>query len=150
MKFRIGNIRLATAAILLLLSAGCSPLLPLVSAALGTLDGGGGKSLARGPFAGGPSAVQNSRPTEAAPTRDPLAGLDQRVKSSCQAMLPPPDAAPIVGCAMRDICLPGGERPLRMRVCAAANSDVVVTLPENRHQDWYWAPELLAVTAVER
>lgn len=141
MKISVGNIRLVTGAFLLLLSSGCTPLLPLVSAALGALDGGGGTSLARGPFAGGPSAVQNSRPSEAAPTRDPLAGLDQRVKSSCQAMLPPPDAAPIAGCAMRDMCLPGGERPLRMRVCAAANSDVVVALPGSRKQDWYWAPE---------
>ncbi|MEL3892100.1 hypothetical protein V6B08_17600 [Ferrovibrio sp. MS7] len=131
-----------------LASSGCTPLLPLVSAALGGLDGGGGKSMARGPFAGAPSATQNSRPAEPS-VNDALAGLDQRIKASCQALLPPPEVEPAIGCVMRDMCLPGGERPFRMRVCAAVGSDTIAVSPVTRMPDWHWANDSALALAAE-
>lgn len=141
--------RLAMLTLLLSLTAGCVPLLPLVSAALGGLDSGGaGKSLATGPFAGARSPTQNSRATEP-PVNDALAGLDQSIKVSCQARLPPPEPEPTKGCAMRDMCLPGAERPMRMRVCAATSGEAVAALPEIRKADWHWSGETSITTSTE-
>lgn len=132
LKARAVKARLALLTLLIVLAGGCTPLLPLVTAALGGLDSGGsaGKSLATGPFAGARSPTQNSRATEP-PVNDALAGLDQSIKASCQARLPPPEPDPTKGCAMRDMCLPGAERPTRMRVCAAISAEPVAALPQS-------------------
>lgn len=115
---------------------GCSPLAPLLGAALG---GGADKPrMAAGPFAGGPSATQNSRPSDAA-VNDALAGMDDRIRPACQAQLPRPDPDPLVGCVLRPTCLPGSDRPLSLRVCAATPRVVSLDPIGTADSDWRWS-----------
>jgi len=122
-----------------MVTGGCSPLVPLLGAALG---GGADKPrMAAGPFAGGPSATQNSRPSDSA-VNDALAGMDDRIRPACQAQLPPPEPDPLVGCVLRPTCLPGSDRPLSLRMCAAA-SRVVFSEPIGAtDSDWRWSGDL--------
>lgn len=123
--------------ILGMLMAGCSPLLPLLGAAL---SGPGEKSQLAGPFAGTPSAAQNRRPAES-PVSDALAGADQKVRPSCMAKLPPPEPPPETGCAMRPTCLPGSELPIRLRLCASDPNAVLSELTRPMISDWRWADD---------
>lgn len=130
----------ATALLLLAMAtlmSGCSPLLPLLGAALG---GPGGKSQLAGAFAGAPSATQNRRPAES-PVSDALANADQHVRPSCTAKLPPPEPAPDTGCAMRPTCLPGSELPIRLRLCASDPNAVLSELTRPAISDWRWADD---------
>lgn len=117
--------------------AGCSPLLPLLGAALG---GPGEKSQLAGAFAGAPSATQNRRPADS-PVSDALANADQHVRPSCTAKLPPPEPAPATGCAMRMTCLPGSEQPIRLRLCASDPNAVLSELTRPAISDWRWADD---------
>jgi hypothetical protein len=128
------------------LTAGCSPLLPLIGAALG---GPGEKSQLAGTFAGAPSATQNRRPAESPvpdALADALAGADQTVRQSCVAKLPPPVPAPETGCAMRMTCLPGSELPIRLRLCASDPHAVLSELARPAVTDWRWADDSKVAT----
>jgi len=120
-------------------AGGCVPLVPLVASALG---GGAGSSRPQttGPFAMAPSGSQNSRPSNST-LSDSLANADHEVKASCQALLPPPEPLLETGCALRDVCLPGSTRPVRMRVCGrnAMPAELPPSLP--RMADWQWAED---------
>jgi len=136
---------LANAVLLLTLAAliaGCSPLLPLLGAAL---SGPGEKSQLAGPFAGAPSAAQNRRPAES-PVSDALAGADQKIRPSCTAKLPPPEPPPETGCTMRPTCLPGSEQPIRLRLCAGNPNAVLSELTSPVISDWRWADDSKVAT----
>lgn len=122
------------------LLAGCSPLLPLLGAALG---GPGEKSQLAGPFAGAPSATQNRRPAES-PVSDALAATDQHVRPSCVAKLPSPEPTPETGCAIRPTCLPGSEHPVRLRLCASDTNAALSEISRPEVSDWHWADDRTA------
>ncbi len=128
---------------LLLLGAiisGCSPLLPLVGAALG---GGSDKPVAGGPFGRAPSSVQNSRPSEST-INDALAGVDDRIRPTCQAQLPRPEPNPVSGCVLRPTCLPGSDRPLPLRMCADGARTTLSDAKVKSGIDWRWSAEPVA------
>lgn len=136
----------ATARVLILLTlawlvTGCSPLLPLLGAALGGPDG---KSQLTGPFAGAPSAIQNRRPADS-PISDAVASAEQNVRQSCIARLPP-EPTPGTGCAMRSSCLPGSEQPIRLRLCAGEISTVFPETTMAVASDWHWAEDTKPTT----
>lgn len=116
------------------LLGGCSPLPLLLGAALGGADPG--RPQLSGPFGGAPSAVQNAKPSDSA-ISDALASVDQQVKPACQAMLPPPEPAPVSGCRLQMVCLPGGDRPLQLRICAG-DAQTASQPPPAMFTDWRW------------
>lgn len=139
--FTLALLLLATTAVL----AGCSPLLPLLGAALG---GQGEKSQLVGPFAGAPSATQNRRPADS-PMRDALAAADQHVRPSCVAKLPSPEPAPETGCAMRPTCLPGSEHPVRLRLCAGDTNAALSEISRPVVSDWHWTDDRITENSIQ-
>lgn len=122
-----------------LLMGGCSPLVPLLGAVLG---GGVDKPrMAAGPFAGAPSATQNSRPSDSV-VNDALAGVDDRIRPVCQAQLPSPEPDPVVGCVLRPTCLPGSDRPISLRMCAGASRAALSDPIDPVDSDWRWSGDL--------
>jgi len=120
----------------LLGSSGCVSLLPVAVAALGGEGGkAGGAAAGFGPFAGAPSAAQNSRPDSA--LSDALASVDNQVSAVCKAQLPAAEAEITQGCRTRPVCLAGAQRPMLLRVCAAAGPDLTAGL-EPPAAGWQW------------
>lgn len=117
---------------------GCSPLLPLLGAALG--GGDSSRPVVSGPFGGAPSSVQNRRPSDST-ISDTLASVDDQIKPACQAQLPPPPDPPQIGCSLRPVCLPGAAHPMRMRVCGETASRTATPVAGINTAGWLWAED---------
>ena len=115
-------------------ASGCSPIVTLAGAALGSLGGGasgsaptasgvqgiGAPSLAQNAHTTSP--VQNHKPPEHA-IRDVLNHADnQSVRDSCLKQLTPEEGLPVTECTNKLACIPGLSVPLMMRVCPATTS----------------------------
>ncbi len=87
---------------------------PIVASALG----GGEASTSRlsGPFAGAASPTQNARRSGDI-ADEALSRIEDEPRSICRGQLPPEDETTPEGCRLRQTCLPGGIRPIWLRVC---------------------------------
>lgn len=106
----------ATIAVAILLHA-CAPMgvvAPIVASALG--GGEASTSKLSGPFAGTASPAQNAR-RNGDIADEALSQIEDEPRAICRGKLPPADEATPEGCRLRQTCLPGGIRPIWLRVC---------------------------------
>jgi len=132
----------AVIALALVLHA-CGPVgivAPLVASALG--GGEGSTSRLSGPFAGASSPAQNARRNDDI-ADEALSRIDEEPSALCRGQLPPADEATPEGCRLRQTCLPGGLRPIWLRVCPRPEGGFEATKGGTGDR-WSWNEEASA------
>jgi len=119
---------------------GCVPALMAADVIAGAAAGNARSSPVSAPglFGSRPPASQTVPSSDKAMGENLEQADVEEMTDACRALLPPQEPLPVSGCENRLTCLPGSQRPIRLRLCVSLPEQVQSVRLRPYRLTWAW------------